>query len=115
MVYSTTQNLLNDFEVRNNHYSGNTVPDAFKQHISNYCDKKRKLVKFRAKQKKYSSEDFWDAIKDDLDSQLVNDVKKYRDLVLNTFSHYNTEKHEICTELIATIQTIQNLETALST
>lgn len=30
------RNLLNDVEERNNHYSGNTVPDAFKQHINQY-------------------------------------------------------------------------------
>ncbi len=30
------RNLLNDVESRDNHYSGNTVPDAFKQHINQY-------------------------------------------------------------------------------
>ena len=30
------RNLLNDVEARNNHYSGNTVPDAFKQHVNQY-------------------------------------------------------------------------------
>ncbi len=175
------RNLLNDFDARNNHYSGNTVPDAFKQHINqywrvgkytdpetvemdlyvvevnsllkldrartalrnfavrtmqtfgdkdhaliafytrsafeqtirNHCDKKRKPVKFRAKQKKYTSEDFWDAVKDGLEPSLVADVEQYRNLVLNAFSHYNTEKHEIRTELEAAIETIQNLKTEL--
>ena len=30
------RNLLNDVEARDNHYSGNTVPDAFKQHVNQY-------------------------------------------------------------------------------
>jgi hypothetical protein len=30
------KNLLNDIEGKNNHYSGNTVPDAFKQHVNQY-------------------------------------------------------------------------------
>lgn len=30
------RNLLNDVESRDNHYSGNTVSDAFKQHINQY-------------------------------------------------------------------------------
>jgi len=87
---------------------------AFEQVIRNYCDKKRKLVKFHTKQKKYSSQDFWNAIMGDLDAPLITDVEKYRDLVLNTFSHYNTEKHEIRTELAAAIQTIKTLKTDLA-
>ena len=34
-------------------------------------------------------------------------------LFQSAFSHYNTEKHEICTELEASIETIQNLKTQL--
>ena len=30
------RNLLNDFESKHSHYSGNTVPDAFRQHINQY-------------------------------------------------------------------------------
>ena len=30
------RNLLNDIEPRDNHYSGNTVPDAYKSHINQY-------------------------------------------------------------------------------
>jgi len=86
---------------------------AFEKMIRNYCDKKRKKVTFHTKQKKYSSQDFWNAMKCDLDAPLIADVERYRDLVLNTFSHYNTEKHEIRTELAAAIQTIKALKTAL--
>ena len=30
------QNLLNDFVPRNRHYAGNLIPDAYKQHVSQY-------------------------------------------------------------------------------
>ncbi|HFD87355.1 MAG TPA: class I SAM-dependent DNA methyltransferase, partial [Gammaproteobacteria bacterium] len=30
------RNLLNDYEPRNGHYTGNYIPDAFKQHINQY-------------------------------------------------------------------------------
>jgi hypothetical protein len=30
------RNLLNDVEARDNHYSGNTVPDAYKPHVNQY-------------------------------------------------------------------------------
>lgn len=83
---------------------------AFEEIIRNYCFKKRKNVTFRRQQKEYNSNHFWTAMKDDLDDTLVTDVQKYRDLVLNTFSHYNIEKHEIRTELEAAIQTIQTLK-----
>ncbi len=90
---------------------------AFEKIIRNYCDKQCKLVRFHAKQKKYTSEDFWNAIKPDLENsngQLISEVEQYRDLVLNTFSHYNTEKHEIRTELASAIQAIKKLKETLS-
>ena len=34
-------------------------------------------------------------------------------LFQSAFSHYNTKKHEICTELEAAIETIPNLKTEL--
>jgi hypothetical protein len=36
-----------------------------------------------------------------------------RSLVLNTFSHYNTERHEIKAELEAAIQAVKTLKTEL--
>lgn len=87
---------------------------AFEQIIRNYCDKRRKKVTFHNQQKLYTSQNFWNALKDDLDAALLTEVEQYRDLVLNAFSHYNTEKHEIRTELTAAVQTIKNLKAALA-
>jgi len=87
---------------------------AFEQMLRKYCNDKRKKVTFHKQQKKYSSEDFWTATRSDLDAAMVTDVEKYRDLVLNPFSHYNTEKHEIGTELRDAIGTIKSLKTALT-
>ncbi len=87
---------------------------AFEKVIRNYCDKKRKKVTFHKQQKKYTAQNFWNAIKGDLDDEMVTKVEKYRDLALNPFSHYNTEKHEIRTELTAAIQTIKDLKAALT-
>ncbi len=42
-----------------------------------------------------------------------SDIKRDRNLpllVLNAFSHYNTERHEIKAELVNTIQAIKNLK-----
>ena len=63
----------------------------------------------------YTSEDFWNAIKSDLPAHIKTDVEQYRDLVMNAFSHYNTEKHEIGTELTSAIQAIKTLKAELST
>jgi ribulose kinase len=91
---------------------------AFEKIIRNYCDKKRIKVTYHSQQKKYTSEDFWNAIKENstlnLTEELITKVERYRDLVLNAFSHYNTEKHEIRSELTAAIETMRELKSALS-
>ena len=68
---------------------------------------------FKLKQKTYTSEDFWNVIKGDLPVHIKTDVEQYRDLVMNAFSHYNTEKHEIGTELTSAIQAIKTLKVEL--
>jgi hypothetical protein len=89
---------------------------AFEQIIRNYCNRRpKKKIPFHQNQKQYTSEHFWTALKDGLEATLVTEVEQYRDLVLNPFSHYNTEKHEIRTELTTAIQTIKTLKTALTT
>ena len=87
---------------------------AFEKIIRNYCDKKGKKVTFHKQQKGYKADNFWNAMKDDLDGSLVTQVEQYRNLVLNAFSHYNTEKHEIRAELNSAIQIVKNLKTAMS-
>ncbi|MBC2712339.1 MAG: hypothetical protein HGJ94_15540 [Desulfosarcina sp.] len=69
---------------------------------------------FKSQLKKYTTEDFWKVIKDDVAEATRDDVEQYRDLVLNPFSHYNTERHEIKTELANAISAVKALKTELS-
>lgn len=85
---------------------------AFEEMIKKHCDN-RKNVKYHIKAKKYTSEDFWVALKEQLTPTMRENVEQYRDLVLNAFSHYNSEKHEIRVELESAIQVITDLEEAL--
>jgi hypothetical protein len=88
---------------------------AFEQMIRDYCDKRpKKAIPFHKKAKDYKSQHFWSAIRDDPRvAPLGADVERYRELVLNPFSHYDTEKHEIGTELRDAINTINALKAAL--
>ena len=87
---------------------------AFEKILRNYCDKRQKKVRFRLKQKKYTTEDFWDVVKGTLNATMIAEIEQYRDLVLNPFSHYNTEKHEIRTELESAIAAIEKLRRELN-
>jgi hypothetical protein len=86
---------------------------AFEKIIRDYCEKKKKKLVFKSKLKDYTSEDFWQAVNPDLQPQTITAVKQYRNLVLNAFSHYNTEKHEIRTELTSAIEAVKVLMTEL--
>ncbi len=87
---------------------------AFEKLIRKHCEKKSKPVVFKSRLKDYTTEDFWKVIKDDLPDQNRNDIETYRPLVLNAFSHYNTERHEIKTELDHAIQAVKNLKDELA-
>lgn len=87
---------------------------AFEKLIRKHCEKKKKAVVFKSRLKDYTTEDFWDVIKDDIPVPTRNDIETYRPLVLNAFSHYNTERHEIKTELISAIQAVKNLKGELA-
>jgi hypothetical protein len=76
--------------------------------------KKRKKVVFKTRLKDYSTEDFWAAIKTEVQLATKTSIEQYRDLVLNTFSHYNTERHEIRTELENAIAVVKNLKAELN-
>jgi len=65
------------------------------------------------KDQKYTTEDFWKVIKDDLDGATKSAIETYRALVLNPFSHYNTERHEICRELQNALQAMKDLKDKL--
>ena len=83
---------------------------AFEKIIQKYCEKKRKSLRFKSCLKDYTSENFWDAMKSDLNPATLNAIEAHRSLVLNTFSHDNTEKHEIKTELQDAIQAVDTLK-----
>lgn len=82
---------------------------AFEKEISQYCEKKKKKVEFKFNLKDHSTEDFWKVIRRDIPEATRNDLETYRPLVLNAFSHYNTERHEIKKELGRAIQAVKNL------
>lgn len=87
---------------------------AFEKLIRRHCEKKKKAVIFKSRLKDYTTEDFWKAIKNELPKATRNDIETYRPLVLNAFSHYNTERHEIKTELASAVQAIKNLKDKLA-
>jgi len=86
---------------------------AFEKIIRTYCKKKKKKLVFKSRLKDYSSEDFLKEVKPDLHPKTITDIEQYRNLVLNAFSHYNTEKHEIRTELLSVIQVVKALNAEL--
>lgn len=86
---------------------------AFEKQIRKHCEKKKKAVVFKPRLKDYTTEDFWKVIKDDLEDVTRNEIETYRPLVLNAFSHYNTERHEIKTELESAILAIDKLKEEL--
>ena len=87
---------------------------AFEKIIRKYCEKKKKAVVFKSQLKNYTTENFWKVIKDDVPEATKSEVERYRSLVLNAFSHYNTERHEIKTELANAISAVKALKVALS-
>ncbi len=86
---------------------------AFEKEIRTYCKDKKKKIQFKLHLKDYTTEDYWKVIRDDVPEDIRGDVETYRALVLNTFSHYNTERHEIKSELRAAIDAIRNLRQEL--
>jgi len=89
------------------------VRSAFEKMIRKYCEKKEKKVVFKSRLKDYTTQNFWDVIKSQLPTSVKSDIEKYRALVLNPFSHYNTEQHEIGKELQCAIQAVKNLKSEL--
>ncbi len=91
-------------------YTRSAVEKAFRK----YCQDKKKKIVFKPKLKDYTTEDFWGVVKADVNSSIQSEIDKYRALVLNPFSHYNAERHEIKTELKDAIKAVKNLKNELS-
>jgi len=87
---------------------------AFEKLIRRHCEKKKKAVTFKSRLKDYTTQDFWDVIKGDLSATTQADIETYRPLVLNAYSHYNTDRHEIKAELTNAIQAVTNLKDELA-
>ena len=86
---------------------------AFEKIIRKYCEERKKAVVFKSRLKDYTTEDFWNVLKSDITDPTRNAIETYRPLVLNAFSHYNTERHEIKIELTNAIQAVKNLKVEL--
>jgi len=86
---------------------------AFEKILQRYCEKKRKKIAFKSKLKNYTAKNFWDEVKSDVLPATQIRLETYTNLVLNPFSHYDTEIHEIRTELEAAIQAVKDLKTEL--
>ena len=85
---------------------------AFEKTIKDYCVKKCKNFVFTRKGP--SSNDLWVSVCKDIPKATKDSVETYRGLVLNPFCHYDTEKHEIKTELNSAIRTIERLKQKLA-
>ena len=111
------QNLIERAKqhLKNSDYKAAAVytRSTFEKIIRKYCEKKKKKMVFKSKLKRYNAEDFWKVVKEDLSDETVSAVEEYRALVLNPFSHYNTESHEIGTEIRAAIEVVEKLTAEL--
>lgn len=111
------QDFLTKAEYHRNHsdYKAAAVytRSAFEKIIRTYCEDKKKKLVFKSKLKDYSSEDFWKQVKLDLQPKTITEIEQYRNLVLNAFSHYNTEVHEIRAEINAAINAVKKLKSEL--
>ena len=87
---------------------------AFEKLIRKHCEKKGKKVVFKSRLKDHTTAHFWDVIKDDIPDGTKTEVETYRALVLNPFSHYTTNRHEIKSELKAAIAAVETLKTELA-
>jgi energy-coupling factor transporter ATP-binding protein EcfA2 len=87
---------------------------AFEKTLRKYCQDKKKKIIFKSRLKDYTTEDFWHVVKEDVDYSIQAEIEKYRTLVLNPFSHYNTERHEIKTELKDAIKAVKSLKIELN-
>ena len=86
---------------------------AFETIIKEYCGAKRLPVRYRRNPDRLSSQDFWDAIKNDtslLEQTLIDEIELYRSIILNPLSHAtiaNIHKKEI-EEAIEAVEKLKN-------
>jgi len=86
---------------------------AYEKEIQKACKKREKAVPYKARIQDYTSDDFWQVLKDDLTEATRENIETYRSRVLNTFTHFNTERNEIRRELENAIQSVVALKEEL--
>lgn len=86
---------------------------AFEKIIINYCAKKRKELPFKKKWKYYTSQNFWNKVKDDVQPATVTRIEGYRFLIYNKLSHYDPESNPLKSELNDAIDAVDDLKAEL--
>lgn len=89
------------------------IRSEFEKLIKDFCESKGLLVKYNSKQKKLTSEDFWNAIKSqtNIDDALVHDIETCRGTVMNPFSHHDLTQPQFHVELHNSIEAVKKLKT----
>jgi len=86
---------------------------AYEKIIMDYCEVKRKPVAYKKRQKDYTSQMFWDKVKNDIPAAVKTDIEQYRFLTLNAYSHYNPETNPFRTDLANAITAVENLKATI--
>jgi recombinational DNA repair ATPase RecF len=87
---------------------------AFEKIIMKYCEDKKKAIAFKSKRKNYSSQDFWNKVKEDIQPATITNIEGYRFLIYNKLSHYDPEVNPLKSELRDAILAVENLRTELN-
>lgn len=85
----------------------------FERITMKYCEDKRKEVRFKRNFKKYSSDDFWQKVKEDVCASTVTRIEGLRSLILNDLSHYNPTSRPLRNEVNQAISAVEDLRTEL--
>ncbi|HIC10316.1 MAG TPA: DUF4145 domain-containing protein [Campylobacterales bacterium] len=83
---------------------------AFEKILKDFCHKKHLKVRYYKQPFKNSSEDFWESVKDYLDSEIIKKIELYRSVVMNPISHYTIEKPEFKNEIKEAISHVKRLK-----
>lgn len=87
---------------------------GFEKILMDYCERKAKPLPFKRQRKKYTSENFWNALKSDVLPATQANIEQYRFLIYNPLSHYDPEVNPLKTELRDAIDAVKNLRIELN-
>jgi energy-coupling factor transporter ATP-binding protein EcfA2 len=96
---------------KDNKASAVYIRSEFERLVKNICEKKSLQVVYKRRQKEFTTEDFWEAIKQqtDLDKSVIKQIEIHRGTVMNPFSHDDLESPEFEKELQDTIAEVEKL------